>query len=86
MEDLFEFVLELLFGVLDAASNTKTWIKTATFLLITESIAGFCGFISIRAYQQGNVEGCGAMAILAALVGIGSIISAIYLHKRDWIN
>lgn len=85
MEELVEFILELLFGALDPVSNTKTWIKTTVVLAVGESMAVLFGIMSYSAYQRGNIEGCVATGIMTAVLGLGSLILVIYYHKRDWV-
>ena len=85
MEVIFEFILEVIFGVAFDDTRIKTWIKTGLFILLFGALTALFTFMSVSAYQKGNADGCVITAIMAAVLGIGGMIGAIYGHKRDWI-
>ena len=85
MEFIFELVLEAISYVIQDVTISKTWLKTGFFILLFGSLTALFTFMSVSAYKKGNADNCVVTSIIAAVLGIGGLIGAIYGHKRDWI-
>ena len=83
-ELFFEIILEGFFGLTVENPKAKTWTKTVCFLLLAEGFAGVMVWLSVEAYLEGNVSGSIGVGIIAAAWAVGTLIGAVYGHKRNW--
>ena len=83
-ELIFEIVLEGFFGLTVENPKAKTWTKTVCFLLLAEGFAGAMVWLSVEACLEGNVSGGIVVGIIAAAWAVGSLVGAVYGHKRNW--
>ncbi len=83
-ELIFEIIFEGIFSLTVKNPKVKTWTKTVVFLLFAEAIAGFVAWMSVKTYLNGNASGGIGCGVMAAILGIGFVIGAVYGHKRNW--
>lgn len=83
-EFIFEVILEGIFDLTVKNPKVKTWVKTAVFLLIAESVAGLFAWLSVLTCRNGNQSGSIVCGIVSLALGVGFLAAAIYSHKKDW--
>ncbi len=64
----------------------KTWIKTAVFLALSESLAAFIGWMGWQSYCNGNHFGALVAAAITVILAIAFLAIGIKGHKREWCH
>lgn len=84
-EFIFEIVLEGIFGLTVENPNLKTWIKTTVFIVVSQFFTAVLVWMAIDVWRSDN-NGWIIYTVIAAAWGIGTLIAAVYGHKRKWIQ
>lgn len=84
-EFIFEIVLEGIFGLTVENPKVKTWVKTVAFLVISQLFTAAMAWLTYQAWKTNN-DGWIVVAIIAVAWCIGTLISSIYGHKRNWVQ
>ena len=84
-EIIFEVILEGIFHLTIHNPKVKTWAKTAVFVVLTQALAGFFGYVAMTIpVEDGDNSGNIICGVIAAAMSIGFAVMAVYGHKRRW--
>jgi len=93
MDDIIEFVIELLGELLETALGSiknpqiRKWALTVFYSLITVAVCGFLAWIAITLYLEQNMTGALSVAGVAGVLFLVFGFFILRRHKkRNWKN
>ena len=90
MDDIIEFVIELLGELLETALESiqkpqiRKWALTVFYSVLWLGITGFCTYLAVDLAKKNNTTGAIVVGLIAGICFCGFGFFIIRRHKQNW--